>query len=511
MPSNIHERVTLIVKNTLMLYIRMIIVAGVGLFTSRIVLEQLGVIDYGIYNVVGGVITLFSFLNGAMAQSTQRFLSFELEQNNPRKVREIFKASLTVHIAIGLIILILAETVGVWFLNNKMVIPAGQMESARRVFQCVVISLFINILSISYNSAIIAREKMQIYAYISILDVCIKLGIAYSLSNFAGNKLQFYAVLLLLSNVLVSAIYIVYCKRNFSECAGFGLSFNKENLRSLAGFISWTAFGSLAWVSRQQGYNVLLNLFFGPVVNAAYGISNQVNNVIGNFVRNYTTALNPQIVKNYSAGEYVDMNRLVMYGSKIAFLLLFLISFPILLCTSQVLHLWLVDVPEYAVIFTRLFIVNSLIESFTHSMGISIIATGKIRVYQIVVGGILLLNIPLGYILLKSGTMPPILFVVMIFLTFTAMVIRLIIMRKLIPGFSIRKFVNTTFRPSIIISAIAAIIFIAVNYYGVADGLNIFITLGLSFIIIFFLEYYIALGHNEREQLCNFFRRIIAK
>lgn len=478
----------------------MFLVMGVSLYTSRIVLAELGVVDYGIFNVVGGIIVMFSFINGAMASSTQRFLSFEIGRGNTQQLEKTFKTAVTIHLIIAGSILILAETVGLWFLNSVMNIPHDKIVAANWVFQCSVLGYIISIIQVPYSASIIARESMSFYAYMGIVDVCIRLGIAFSLGLVVSGKLILYSSLLFGVAVLSFIIYSSYSRHKFKECK-FGWLYEKAQFKEMASYAGWSTFGSLAWAGKSQGLNILLNVFFGPTVNAAYGVANQVNVAVNNFVQNFTTALNPQIVKNYSSGNYTEMRKLVIYGAKFSFFLMLVIAFPVIMIADQLLHFWLVKVPEYAVVFTQLVIINTLIESFTFSMGTGIQATGNIKWYQIIVGGTLLLNIPISYLLLKLYLFPPIVFFTNILLSCITIGERLIVMRNQIPGFSILNFCKKVYIPAGIICSICGGI-----YYLTHCKLNIsnyhFIYVALiSFVLAFGLEWLIGLNHRERNKI----------
>ena len=480
----------------------MLLVMGVSLYTSRIVLAQLGVSDYGIYNVVGGIVVMFSFLNGAMSQSTQRFLSFELGRRNEIELEKAFKTAVTIHIIIAGIIFLLAETIGLWFLNRIMNIPDGKMTAANWVFQCSILSYLISILQVPYNAAIISREHMQFYAYMGILDVVAKLGIAFSLSFFIVDKLRLYAVLILLVTVIIFCVYKIFCSRHFKECV-FGWLYEKNKFREMGSYAGWSTFGSLAWVCKSQGLNILLNLFFGTVINAAYGVSNQINTALNSFVQNFTTAVNPQIVKSYSSGNYENMQVLITYGAKFAFLLMLLLSMPILLNINHILHLWLVKVPEYTAIFAQLVVINSLIESISYSMGAGIQATGKIKWYQIAVGGTILCNLPVSYILLKQGCPPYSVFLVSITLSLITISERLWIMRENIPDFSIKRFFKKTLLPLGILGVISIISLIVYTAYNLSSVFSFFPSLLTVFIAVGILEYWIGLNKIERRYIWN--------
>ena len=326
-----------VAKNTLFLYFRMILIMLVTLYTSRVILAQLGIKDYGIYNVVGGVVTMFAFLNNCMTTSTQRFMTFELGKGNVQKLKDVFAASLNIHIAIALAVVLLAETIGLWFVNYKLVIPADRLVAANWVFQFAILSFCVNVIQVPYNAVLIAHEKMSVYAYISIIEAFLKLGIVYLLSISPFDKLIVYGVLIFAVQLLIRCIYQVYCHRHYEE-SRFRLFWNKGLYQEMSGFAGWNLFGSVAWMLRDQGVNIVLNLFFGPVINAARGVAAQVSSAVMNFISNFQVALNPQITKNYANGNIQEMEKLTYLGIKFSYIILFFLAFPLSLNINYVLH-----------------------------------------------------------------------------------------------------------------------------------------------------------------------------
>lgn len=484
----------------------MLLIMCVTLYTSRVVLSALGVVDFGIYNVVGGIVVMFSFLNGAMAQSTQRFLSYEIGRSNLENLKNTFKTALTIHILIALGVLILSETLGLWFLNCIMNIPEEHMSSANWVYQCSIISFVISIIQVPFNAAIIARERMQIYAYMGILEVFLKLGIALLIPIISFyDRLKIYAIFILIVTLIICLIYQIYCTRHFKECV-FELTFRNGLFKTMSKYAAWNTVGNLAWVGKYQGSNLILNIFFGPAINAAYGIAGQVNVAVNNFVQNFSTAINPQIIKSYSAERFHDMERLIIYGAKISFFLILIISFPILLSTERLLNIWLVEVPDYAVIFTQLVIIDSIIESFSYSLGTGIQATGKIKWYQIIVGCTKLFNLPLSYIFLKLNYAPYSIFTISIILSITMIFERLLIIKVSLPYFSIKQFIRIVLFPAFMISAMCGIIYIGCLHLNFIHTLNIFIIPILAIITITITVLWCGFNKSERNTLYNFVR-----
>ena len=456
-----------IAKNTLMLYIRMFLTLVVSLYTSRVVLNTLGVEDFGIYNVVGGVITMFTFINAAMVSSTQRYLNFELATGNNEKLRSVFNTSIQIHAFIALIIVVLGETVGLWFLMNKLVIPTVRETAAMYVYQCSIVVCVINIMSAPYNAAIIAHEKMSAFAYISILDVSLKLFIVYLLLWSPFDKLVAYAVLILLVQLFIRYIYTRYCHKHFEE-SYFQAKIDKRLFKEMSGFAGWSFVGNLASILFTQGLNMMLNIFFGPIVNAARGIAVQVQSTVTQFVTGFQTALNPQITKLYALGDLEQMHCLMFRSARFSFLLLFFISLPVLFETNFLLTLWLKTVPKDTVIFTQLILCVSLLFTIANPCTIANQATGNVKVYQIVVGGILLTILPISYMLLKLGAPAYSVFIVHFCAEIVAQISRMVMLRKNI-NLSIVQYIKHIYVP-IILTVITSIILPLFIHMQFEDG-----------------------------------------
>lgn len=412
-----------IAKNTLLLYFRMLFMMAVSLYTSRVVLSTLGVEDFGIYNVVGGVVTMFGFINSAMTGSTQRFITFALGRGEEKELSKVFGTSMIIHGIISLLIILLAETIGLWFFYHKMIIPVERMDAAFWVFQFAVLTSVIMVMSVPYNAVIIAHEKMGAFAYISILEVILKLIIVYVLVVFHYDKLKLYAVLIFIIQMLVCLVYSTYCKKHFRE-THFVWTRDKKLFFRMLVFAGWTMNGNLAVMGYTQGLNLLLNMFFNPVVNAARGIAVQVQIAVSNFCRNFQMALNPQITKSYAIGDYGYMHELVYASSRYSFYLLFLLSFPIVLESRFILSIWLEDIPNYTIPFVRIMLIITLCNALSNPMIVSAHATGKIRRFQMLEGGVLLLIFPIAYICLKLGMLPRIVFIVHLLVEIMAQFVR---------------------------------------------------------------------------------------
>ena len=391
-----------IAKNTVVLYIRMIFLMVINLYTSRLVLQALGVDDFGIYNVVGGFVTMFSLLSGALSNAISRFLTFELGRRDIERLKDVFSTSVTIQILLASGIVLIAEAIGIWFLNARMNIPAERMVAANWVFQCSLLTFAVNLISIPYNACIIAHEKMTAFAYISILEVVLKLCIVVLLLFLASDRLIIYGVLLMVLAILIRLVYGVYCSRHFEECH-YGFTYNRKLVKEMIGLASWNFLGSSGAVLNSHGVNILMNLFFGVSVNAARGIAVQVNGAVSQFVSSFTTAVNPQITKSYAERNIDHTFKLVFAASKYSYFLMLILVAPIVSETPYILELWLSQVPDYSVLFVRLTLVVTLLSTLSTSLYTLALATGDIKNYQIVVGGLSLSCFFVTYICYKLG------------------------------------------------------------------------------------------------------------
>lgn len=399
MPSENNKRIA---RNTLMLYIRMLLMMVITLYTSRVVIDKLGVSDFGIYSVVGGIVATLGFLNGAMANTVQRFLSFELGRKNNEGVHRVFCVSLTVHAAIALIVALIMEIFGVWYVDNYLNIPPDRLSAAQWVLQCTIFTTMFTIMQVPYNAVIISQERMGVYAYISVLEAVLKLAIVYLLGIIAFDKLKLYSVLVMVVTIGILMTYRIYCVRRYKE-THFEIIKDKKLLKQITSFAGWNVTSELAWSLTGPGVNIILNWFFGPIVNAAMGVAHQVNTAVNRFVQSFQTAVNPQIVKMYSAGDIRGMNALVYRSTRFSFYLLLVLSLPLILQMDYVMGLWLVKIPDNASLYCQLILVCSLVSVLSTTLPKVAWATGNIRNYQLIVSAILVLNFPLSYIVLRLG------------------------------------------------------------------------------------------------------------
>lgn len=495
--SNTTENNKRIAKNTLLLYFRMLFLMAVSLYTSRVVLNALGVEDFGIYNVVGGVVAMFSVLSGSLSAAISRFITYELGKGNQENLNKIFSSAVTIQLGLAGIIILLAETIGIWFLNVQMNIPEVRMEAANWVFQFSILTFAINLISVPYNASIIAHEKMSAFAYISILEAVGKLFIAYLITIAPMDRLIFYAILMCVVALIVRFTYGNYCKRHFCEWT-YHFIWDKQLLKSMFSFAGWNFIGASSAVLRDQGGNVVINLFCGPAVNAARGIAFQVNNAVNQFVVNFMTALNPQITKSYAAGDRGYMMTLIFQGARLSFYMLLLLSLPILVNTHYMLALWLKIVPEHAVLFVQLILIFALSESISQPLITAMLATGKIRNYQIIVGGLQMMNLPISYILLRLGYFPEIVIVIAICISQCCLAARLILLRGMI-GLSITKYLKNVYLNIIIVSIIAVILPLISAYYIKESFINFILISLIAVICTLSSIYFIGCNNQERE------------
>ena len=498
-----------IAKNTLLLYFRMLLTMVVSLYTSRVVLGALGVEDYGIYNVVGGVVAMFSMLSGSLSAAISRFITFELGNGNKEKLARVFSSSVTIQFGLCAIVLVLAETVGLWFLNTKMVIPENRLYAANWVYQLSLLTFVINLISIPYNAAIIAHERMTAFAYISIFEAVSKLIVAYCIVISPIDRLILYSIMLATIAIFIRLIYGVYCKKRFEECK-YHFIYDHELLKQIFGFSGWNFIGATAVLLRDQGGNIIINLFCGPTVNAARGIAIQINNAINSFVSNFMTALNPQITKSYASGDRQYMMTLLFQGARLSYYILLLLSLPVIVNTHYILQLWLGQVPEHTVLFVQLVLIFGMCESISSPLITAMLATGKIRNYQLVVGGCQMMNLPVSYILLRLGAIPEIVLIVAIAISQLCLATRLYMLRGLI-GLKAREFIKKVYINVIVVTILSAVIpFVLASTFE--DSIWSFIMLctvaGSSTLLV---EFFVGCTAGERQFVVSKIKAIIKK
>lgn len=492
-PSANNKRIA---KNTLLLYVRTLFVMVVSLYTSRVVLNTLGVSDYGIYNVVGGVVTMFGFINSSMTSATQRYITFALGKGDMAQLQKTFCTALQIHVFISVLIIVLGETVGLWFMYTQMQIPESRMDAAFWVLQCSIISTVIMIISVPYNADIIAHEKMSAFAYISILEVVLKLAVVFLLVVFSHDKLILYAFLILMVQFLIRFCYSYYCNRHFEE-SKYRHVWDKTLFKEMTGFAGWSMFGNLSAVLFGQGLNMLLNVFFGPVVNAARAIAVQVQSAIQQFIGNFQMALNPQITKTCAKGEMNEMHNLMFRSARFSFYLLFLLSLPVLLETDFILTVWLKTVPDNTIVFLRIMICISLIYTLSNPLMIANQATGQVRKYQTICGSILLLILPISYMCLKLGLPAYSVFLVHFAMETITQLVRMILLRPLI-GISILDYIRKIYTRVFAVVAISVIgpFFVYKNMDNMT--MRFFIVCIICVLSVSIVVYTVGLTNHER-------------
>lgn len=499
-----------IAKNTLFLFIRMVIIMIVTLYTSRVILQSLGIEDYGIYNMVGGVTSMFLIIVGSLSNASQRFITFAIGKKNVNAVREVFTSSLFLHIFIGVAIIAIAEPVGLWIINNKLIIPSYKLDSAIWVFQFSLMSMLIMLISIPYNAMIIAHERMNIYAYISILDALGRLAVAYSLYlNADVDKLKLYGFLLLLLQVLIQLSYYMYCRFHFEECKLLFLK-NKTLYKDMAKFASWAIFGNAAFICCNQGITLILGMFFPPFVSAARGIAVQVQGALVGLVRNFQTAINPQITKYYAADELNNMNQLVYTSSKLSFFLVLIPFIPILLNTDVILKVWLKNVPEYAVVFTQFMIVSTSLNTLINPLEDSIKATGNIKRFELYVYGTKILTLPISFALLRMGLSPVYAFVVLIASDIFSLLFSLLEANKQL-GFSIKRYVHEILSRIIIVVIVSLMSAFIIHSCLDKSVLNIIVSIIGTVLFTIFFVWIIGLNSTERKSANKMIHTLISR
>ena len=488
-----------IAKNTLFLYLRMFVILFVSLFTSRVVLQVLGETDYGIYNIIGGVVVLFSFLNSALLSATQRFLNYNLGKNDEISAHKVFCMSINAYMILAGIFLVVGETVGLWFVNTQLNIPAERMYAAHWVYQFSLATFIVNLIRVPYNATIITYERMEFFAYLSLAEVVLKLLVVYLLFITTFDKLIFYSALYTIVPLLITLLYKKYCNHHFA-ISRYKLFWDKEMFKQLFSFSGWSLFGSIANLSANQGLNILVNLFYGVTVNTAMGIANQLSGHVFQFISNFQMAFNPQIVKSYAANETDRLYNLMFMASKVSFFLLLVIGLPVMLNMDVILDIWLVDVPEYTATFSRLILCFFLVEALSAPLWMFVQATGKIRNYQILVGSLILLNLPIGYLVLKVGLPVYYVWVIRILVNIIVFISRCLYI-KLQYSFPINLYFKKVMLPVIIVTFIAVPVstFVseAITRYWVQFVISCVVSLSVTIIAI----YYFGLTRIERTTL----------
>ncbi len=489
----------LIAKNTIFLYFRMFIMMLIALFTSRIVLDVLGATDYGLNNVIGGCVTLFSFLNTALLSATQRFLNYHLGRKDYVQANVVFCMSLNTYILLSIVVFILGEIIGVWFIETQLNIPPERMLAAKWVFHFSLFQFVINLLRVPYNASIVAYERMNFYAYISLFEAIMKLLVAYFLYVSTYDRLILYAFLYMVVTLLTLFVYKIYCNRNF-EITSYKLFWNKRAFEKIFSFSGWSLFGSVANLAAQQGISILINIFYGVNVNAAAGIAGQVSANVFGFITNFQTAFQPQIVKNYAAKEIERFNKLIILSSKFSYFLLFIFVLPILFTVDGLLDVWLKDVPEYTAVFCRLILIFLCIEAVSAPLWMAVQATGNIRNYQLFIAGLIFFNFPLSFLLLKLNFPVYVVWVVRIFVNIIVLVFRCIYIKRML-NFPLNIYIYKVLGPISLVTIIAMPVPFLLFFVIEGFWRNLLIVGGVTFVVAIIDVYFVGLEQRERDVL----------
>lgn len=455
--SDTNSKSKRIAKNTLFLYFRQFLTMAVAIYTSRIVLQALGVVDYGVYNVVGGMVAMFSFLNSSLAQATQRFIAFGIEKDNIEKQKDTFSMLMNVHGLIAILLFVMCETIGLWLFYNKLVIPADRLDSAFWVMQCSILTLMVSVTQVPYNASIFGHERMNAYAYISILEVSLKLGIVILLQHYFADKLLAYGIMLMCVQISIAMIYRFYCLHQFENC-NYHFYWSNQLFRQLFGFSSWSLIGNLAYTMNGQGMNFLINIFFGPVYNAAKGVATSVEAAVTSFVTNFLGASIPQIIKSYATGDLEYCFKLTFKSSKFGFFLFMMISLPLISVINPVLSLWLVEVPHYANIFCVLSLLYIQTNTMSGTLQNVAQATGHIRNFQLSNGLLKLLPLPFVYVLYKFGAPINTYLYVLIIFSVISMFVQLFALRSIINDFPVLSYLKQVTLPEIAVFIVPCLI-----------------------------------------------------
>lgn len=499
--TNHTENQKRIAKNTLMLYTRMFILMCISLFTSRVNLQLLGITDFGIYNAVGGLVGMFAIISGSMTVAISRYITYELGTGDTKRLNDIFCTSINIQLLMSVVIVLIGETAGIWFINNKMVIPVDRLFASHWIFQFSIVSFIIGLISVPYNALIISHERMSAFAYISILEALLRLAVCFCLYITPFDKLITWVALLMIVQILLQMIYVSYCRHHFQE-SRYHYVYDRPLLKNMGKFIGWAAFGNGVVVLKDQGSNVLLNMFCGPVVNAARGVAMQVNGVICQLVSNMMMAINPQITKSYSSGNSENMHSLIIRGGKFSFMLLALVFFPLWPNIDVVLSIWLVSVPEYSASFVMLILAYSMLDCFTAPLVTGVLAEGSIKRYEIDITFIYLINITASYLLLKIGYAPQCVFIMNILFKGFVLIALLLQSRRRY-DFPIKRFIFKSILPSAAVFIVCTV-FVKVLKLPIENTvLHFLASVTAIFIFTLFIIYFIGLSKQEASFLRN--------
>lgn len=498
-----------ILKNSGILYLKLVVTSLISLYTSRIVLESLGVSDFGLYNVVGGIVVMANILNVALVSTTFRYIAFEIGSGNLSEINKVFNISLILHGILALIVVILAETLGLYYIYNKLNVPLEMIDNAVFVFHFSVLAIVFSIFSIPFQALITAQEKFAVSAIIEIMSALLKLGIAIVLIYYVGNRLRIYAILMAIIMAIPAILYLVYCYKKYKSIILWNFQRDKKKYKEMLGFSGWILLGASASIGQIQGAALIINLFFGTILNASFGLASSINSIVLLFAKNLGQAAIPQITKSYSSGNSDRTMQLVCYISKYSFFLMLLPALPILLETDFILKLWLKKVPEYTSIFCQLMIINALVTCLGSGIPSVIQATGKIKYFQIIGSTISLLSLPIAYLLFKYEYPSYSILIVYIVSAFINVIISQIILKKLI-NFDVKTFVKIAYLKILYVVVLISPLFFIRNFYP--DNITRFIFLSIVSIIWFFIAVCIVgINKNEKELISSAINNIYSK
>lgn len=494
-----------LVKNTLFLYFRMLFVMVISFYTSRVVLDKLGVTDFGIHSVVGGMTSMFVFFRSSLANATQRFLSVAIGQKDFEQARRTFCLHQTLYFILSIVVVVVAEIVGLWLLNNKLVIPADRMNAAFWSFQLMVVSLVVTLLSIVYDATIIAHENMKIYSYVGIYEGVAKLGVAFLIGISTFDRLILYSMLLFGIALSIRIFYTIYCKKKYPE-SKFSFTWDTESVKDASSLVGWNLAGTAVWAINNQGIDVLLNMFFGPVVNAARAVATQVDRNVNNFANNFFIAVQPQVTKSFALKDFDYLLKLFYGSSKYSFFMLWFLSLPLMLCIDIILSVWLKEVPPSAGLFVNLILTYSLINVLNNPIWSVALASGKLKKYICIGSGIFLTSFPISYVFLKNGYSAASVLIVSNVVRFIYLWVVLIIIKQYVPV-SMKKYIQYVFTPIILVVSIsgAVSLLIAKQLPNTIPG-NILIGMIAVLVNILCISF-IGLKQNERRILVEAIRQ----
>lgn len=492
-----------IAKNTIFLYFRMILVMLVSLYTSRVILEVLGASDYGLYNVVGGIVAMLAVLNGSISAGTSRFITYELGKGDKERLRNVFNVSLVSHIIIAFVVFVIAESIGLWFLNTKIIFPTDRLIAVNVVYQLSILTAMLSFTQIPYTATIIAHEKMSIYAYISILEVVLKLIMVFLLVRIHSyDSLIAYAIMLFFIQAAIIFIYRFYCLRQYEE-SHWRFVKDKKQYRTIMSFAGWDIIGSMCVISQGQGINILLNIYFGPIVNAAHAIAYQVQGAVQQLTNNFMMAVQPEIVKTYARNEHESMTRLINNAAIYSYFLLLICVLPLLFRMDYVLEMWLKKVPNYAVVFTQIILINIMIRAIANPVIKGVHATGDIKLFNLIAGGVGLMPLPVCWLGLHWGLSPTYAFWIVLIWGIIANIIEIFFLRKQLPVFSAKEHIKTVYLRCLLVTLVSVLPCFYLDSFYQNSFIGFCLYYLCSFISICVIVFFVGLTKSLKIAIVN--------